>query len=326
LSLPTKLPDGLYGEKRKPRLKYAQFLFLGRTDRDPDLEGLTEYYIDWRDDDVYLVLQRQSDNLRLLGEIDKETIAVKCAKRGNDVYRWRVWKRLKFLYDLKDRTIFDPHSTIRKTNALFVTLTYNTKLSTIQNAWKNIGHDFNNWIRNIRKKYGKISYLRCWESSQRGYPHVHLLMVFHNHQFNVLRIAGKYRIPKKDASKKSAFERYWHSFVDVQAVRKLKEGITYVTKYLFKAHAESHTQVLTFALCWLFQKQSFAVSGSFHDIIYTKMKIRCRFVQKDLDGNMVDLRIVWIYIGIFSAEKLGITHNEWWKIIIDKRILSEILT
>ena len=39
-------------------------------DRDPDLEGLQEFYVDWRDYDEYLVLQRQSDNLRMLGEIE----------------------------------------------------------------------------------------------------------------------------------------------------------------------------------------------------------------------------------------------------------------
>ena len=84
--------------------------------------------------------------------------------------------------------------------------------------------------------------------------------------------------------------------------------------------------MLTLALCWLFRKQSFAVSGEFRDVIYAKMEVRCRFVQMDLDGNMVDLRVVWIFIGIFSAEKLGITRNEWWKTITDKQILSKILT
>ena len=49
-------------------------------------------------------------------------------------------------------------------------------------------------------------------------------------------------------------------------------------------------------------------------------------IQIDLNGGEIILNEVWVFIGIFSAEKLGITHNEWWKTIIDKRILSEILT
>ena len=40
----------------------------------------------------------------------------------------------------------------------------------------------------------------------------------------------------------------------------------------------------------------------------------------------VELKIVWVFIGIFSAEKLGITPNEWWKVITDRQVLNDILT
>jgi hypothetical protein len=232
LSLREKFREGLYDVERKPRLNFTRNYFLEFSlDKDLDFEELKEFYRNWKAYDEYVILQKQSENLRNKGEVEKETIAVKCAKRGNDVYWWRVWKRLKFLYDLEDRTLFDSHGNVKTTNALFVTLMYDTKQTTIRNAWNTIGYDFNNWIRNIRKKYGKIYYLRCWEASRRGYPHVHLLMVFSNYQFRVIRTAGKYRIHKK-----GAFERSWHSFVDVQAVRKVKEGIAYVTKYLFRLY------------------------------------------------------------------------------------------
>jgi len=43
-------------------------------------------------------------------------------------------------------------------------------------------------------------------------------------------------------------------------------------------------------------------------------------------GEEVTLNVVWVFIGIFSATKLGITHNEWWKTITDREVLNEILT
>jgi len=253
LSLREKFREGLYDVERKPRLNFARNYFLGFSlGKDLDFEELKEFYRDWRDYDEYVVLQKQSDNLRIEGEVEKETIAFKCAKRGNDVYWWRVWKRLKFLYNLKDRTLFDPHGNVKLSNVLFVTLTYDTKRSMIQESWETIGLEFNKWIRNLRKKYGRISYLRCWEGTEKGYAHIHVLMVFHDPTFRIVFSQLKkgrrlYRIAEKEA-----FEKSYHSFVDVEAVQKMKRGIKYITKYLSKYTAESQT--LTLALCWLFRK------------------------------------------------------------------------
>jgi len=143
LSLHEKLREGIYDTEHKPRLSYARSYFLESGNRDPDLTGLEKFYLEWRNFDEYIVLQKQTDNLRNKGEIEKETIAVKCAKRGNDVYWWRVWKRLKSIYNLKEFTFFDPHSNLKLSNVLFVTLTHATKETTISDAWQNIGEYFN---------------------------------------------------------------------------------------------------------------------------------------------------------------------------------------
>ena len=323
MSLREKFREGLYDAERKPRLNFARNYFLEFSlDKDLDFEELKEFYSNWRDYDEYIVLQKQSENLRNKGEVEKETTAFKCAKRGNDVYWWRVWKRLKFLHNLKDHTLFDPHSNVKLSNVLFVTLTYDTKRSNIQESWETIGLEFNKWIRNLRKKYGRISYLRCWEATQKGYAHIHVLMVFHDHHFTVFRKRKGsrwiYRIEEKEE-----FEKSYHSFIDVQAVQKLKKGIKYITKYLSKHTAQS--QKLTLALCWLFKKRSFAVSGDFHEILYALIETKHRFVQTDLFRNKLKLEIEWVFIGIFSGSKLEIYHNEWWKVIVNKKILNEIL-
>ena len=43
-------------------------------------------------------------------------------------------KRLKFLDNLDDHTLFDPHGNVKLSNVLLVTLTYDTKRSMIQES------------------------------------------------------------------------------------------------------------------------------------------------------------------------------------------------
>lgn len=314
MSLQERLREGLYDSKGRPRLFYARNYFQQfGLDENSNFQELIEFYLEWRNFDEYLVLQKQTDSLRGNGEVVRKTIAIKCSKRGNDVYGRRLWKRLKFLYEFNDMVLFDPRGNVKTTNVLLVTLTYDTKHLRVQEAWETIGDDFNKRIRNLRKKFGRIAYLRCWESSQKAYPHIHVLMIFQDYTFRVTRVNGKYRIMEKEV-----FEKSYHSFVDVQAIQKLRNGIRYVTKYLLKSTSDTQTQILTFALCWLFRKQSFAVSGILKESMQTFIaSSHRRLIQIDLSGKEVPLKIVWVFIGFFSAEKLGITHNEWWKVITD---------
>ena len=134
-----------------------------------------------------------------------------------------------------------------------------------------------------------------------------------------------YRIQEKEEIEKP-WRRLTRSFVDVQAVQKLREGIRYITKYLSKANNKRQSQTLGLALCWLFRKQSFAVSGDFYEILYAMIETKHRLIQPDLFGNEVELTVVWVFIGIFPADKLGITHNEWRKTITDRAILNDILS
>jgi hypothetical protein len=250
LSLQEKYREELYDAEHKPRLNYARSYLLGFSiDKDPDFNELLKFYQEWRDFDEYLLLQRQTNNIRIKGEMDKETIVVKCAKRGNDVYWWRVSKRLKSLRKLEKHTLFDIRCSDKSSNVLFATLTYNTRKSMVQEAWENVGVEYNKWIRNLRKKFGRISYLRCWEASRKGYPHIHVLMVFHDYPFKIVFSQLKkgrrvYRIAEKEA-----FEKSYHSFVDVQAVRKLREGIKYILKYLSKNKYMGKSQTFILALC-----------------------------------------------------------------------------
>lgn len=306
MSLREKFREGLFNYKNKPRLNYARNYFLDfNVDEDPDFKELTKFYNGWRDFSEYLLIQKQSDSLRLKGEINRETLAVKCSKRGNDVYWHRMRKRLRLLYGLDETTLFDSCGNDKKSSVLFVTLTYNVKRSSVRDAWEMVGADYNKWITSLRKRFGRVSDLRCWEASRKGYPHIHVLMIFHEHEFKIKRIKDKFRV-----SEKELFEKSYHSFVDVQAVREIRKGIRYITKYLTKTMNESQTQNLTLALCWLFKKRSFAVSGDFSKAIYNVMHSR-QLVQMDLFGNAVAISVKWVLIGVYSADLLRVNPSLW---------------
>lgn len=312
--------DGLLSRSGAPRLTCARSWFLDL--KDMDFEGLIEYFKTWKDFREYLVLQKQ---VWKDGEVERKTVAVKCSKRGNDVYWWRIRKRLGWMKDLKDFTFFDPHANIKETNVLFITLTYDTKRASLQDAWEGIGRDFNSWITNLRQKYGQIAYFRDWEAFINGYPHIHVLMVFHDYKFRCTRVNGKYRIREK-----AEFEKGYHSFVDVQGMRKLKGGLSYITKYLTKSfHEEAaieglkrNLRGLSLAMCWIFRKHSFAVSGDFHDLINDLRNSKgSEAFQIDLMGKRVIEDVVWVFLGIFSASVLGIEDNSW-SVELDNAVLG----
>ncbi len=67
------------------------------------------------------------------------------------------------------------------------------------------------------------------------------------------------------------------------------------------------------------------MSGDFHEILYAIIETNQSFVQIDLWGNRIQVKVEWIFIGVFSASKLGITSNAWRKTITDRAIFNEIL-
>jgi hypothetical protein len=68
------------------------------------------------------------------------------------------------------------------------------------------------------------------------------------------------------------------------------------------------------------------VSGDFHELLYAMIETKYRLIQTNLFGHEIDLHAFWVFIGIFPADKLGITGNEWRKTITDREVLNQILT
>jgi len=248
-----------------------------------------------------------------------------CSKRGNDVYNYRINQKFKEIEKLAhfygDSKLFDINQPNPKTNCLFVTLTYDTKLKSLDEAWKQIGIEYNRFVSGIKRKFGNCAIIRAFESFKNGYPHIHAIILFDDYQFDVFEYWNKagtkssFRIKQK-----SKFDIHWHSHVDITAVHTIKGAVGYLTKYLKKAYDKDSKYELTLAMLWIYHKQAFAISGKF----YEKLKeIRLdtqslpnsnKLTQTTLEGDILkpDLK----FLGVFSygeiAKQNKIENPESW--------------
>ena len=246
---------------QKPRLEHYRSKL---SYADPDLEYINKGFVYWANYTEYLIFRKEN-----IYTYEKKWLAVKAAKRGNDVYAWRLSKRLGFLKSLPEIKFFHfkDRSKRHKTKTLFATLTYrrDTRLDL---AWEEVGKDFNRWLSGLRRKYGKVHVLRAWEAQRDGFPHIHCVLYFEEYEFKTFFYNGKWRVDLKGEISKN-----WHwGFVDVFALASLGSGVGYVVKYLTKVHGcllkevIDDKMVLTLAMMWIFKKRAFSVSKGFKEL------------------------------------------------------------
>lgn len=296
-----------------------------------------------------------------LSDAKIDYLAIKSAKRGNDVYEYRIKQRLKpieimaeeldgDIFEDDDMTILNDKTSKAWTNALFVTLTYDINRSDSPTAWRDLGSDLNLFLANIRKQFGKISYIRAFEAFGNGYPHIHLLIIFKETRFKVFKYHDVYRIEDKHI-----FEQWYHSFVDIRAVRNLKHAIRYIVKYLKKlngnlkeAKPENYYKaLLTQGLQWLYNKRAYAVSGDFlrvlkqeharlesmkHNSNLLKLSdgTRGKVVGYDLLGQPILKKFKFTFLGSYAWNNLVICGNwakedgaPWLMVGVDPQKLPE---
>jgi hypothetical protein len=296
-------------EGGKPRLGWARTYFL-EGNKEPALDELVEFYRCWRNYVEYGVLQRQVWNGK---NVEKKTIAVKCAKRGNDVYRRRIEKRMAVFELAKgDVEFFSFNNANPKVSMVFVTLTW-VGQGPVSESWEKIGEYFNRWITNLREKYGKISYARTWEATQKGYAHVHVMLLFHDavfHGFKTVDDEGNFvwRI-----SEKEEFEKSWPAFVDARAVRTYSSVLRYLRKRIVEGTDKEDNEEggdLTLALTWIFRKRSFALSRDLSQKLSDLIRdLRNSKRQLTLKGEFVEE--VWVWLGVWGAGELGLDGSVW---------------
>ena len=297
---------------------------------------IVDKYSEWVSEDKYMILNRVKmktfatrDNrtnklLRFSLPIKSEIFAIKCSKRGNDVYRHRVYSRFKGLSSIdKDLVFFNPKDRgEKKTKALWVTLTYDNKLCSFPKAWFNIGKEFNRFRSYICKKFGKVSTCRVFEAYENGHPHIHCILLFEEKEFKAFTDQkGKFRIHEKEIIAKG-----WHSFVDVQAMCSLGWGFAYLKKYLFKSIDKENKDSKarkTLALCWLFNKRAFSVSGKFRqrliDLIKTKHNSNHKTQQTTLKGEIFQ-EYTYYCLGFVPTDVIRLKKDLWFSKLSNEQI------
>ena len=301
--------------ERKIRLASAREMFFRGY---LDVEEITDHYKKWRDQDEYLLfLEREEEKTKEETKIEGRYRAVKCAKRGNDVYKYRVKKSLEErMGDVPKTTFFnerdrDLQCKNAKTPLLFFTLTYDTKRCRLVEGWGNIGKEFNRWKSRIKRKYGGVIVLRTWESFESGYPHIHAIVFFKEREFRVFRHRNRFRVQEKHD-----FDPTWHSYIDVSAVTSFQKAKDYVVKYITK-DLFSEKGERTVALSWLFGKRIYSVSRDFFTVARNYRLVSGNMHNSNHNSKQVTLlgeetrKVILFFLGIFTREELQIEGEEW---------------
>ena len=297
----------LLSESGKLRLKPAQRYF---NENDNYFPLLPQLYDAWRNESEYLVFKHSFEG-------KTSYIALKCSKRGNDVYNARIKRRFGFFNkNIPDLKFFSTNPDAFKTDKkiksklLWVTLTWNTRLFSIRNAWKReISQEWNRFITALRRRYGKIEVLRSWEATDRGYPHIHAVLWFQDPKKGEFTVFPHYS--EKEGrlqfriQEKGEFESLWHSFVDVEAISSMKKMANYVLKYQLKVNEGKEDQGSgsnTLAFMWLFRKRSYACSRELQRKFLDSIEV----LHNSNMGNDGE----WEFLGVFSGRDLGL-NGEW---------------
>jgi len=322
----------------KPRLSKARRFFQPLTQR--DLHLLKEAFKYWRGYHEYLLMK--AENV-LTGEV--QYFAVKCSKRGNDVFGDRLDQHLGFLKadeEFFDSDVFeeDPQKRV-KTKLLWITLTYDSNRCSLNDAWENVAEEFNLWITNLRNRYGRISYV-CFpqafpdpKGKGYGYPHFHVIMLFKDAEFSVFprfetdregksslvfRIAEKFDLESQGK---------WHSFIDIKALKSMRAVWNYAKRHCYNAgYGESDEAILNNAIMWLYGKKSFNMSGDFRER-YTEFirglhKSKTVYPLLDSSGFLAEWKLT--LIGIFSVFELCIGEDPPpWTLRLEKSDVDRLL-
>jgi hypothetical protein len=271
---------------------------------------LPQLFDAWKNEHEYMVLKHVFH--------EKESFfAVKCAKRGNDVYNSRIKRRFGFLRkNVNDFEFFSVNDFrvdhVVKTRALWVTLTWHTRKGSIRQAWeKDVSKAWNRWISAMRKRYGRIDVLRAWETTERGYPDTHAILLFESKEWTVFPWLDKhekltYRIQEKD----EIHDLWRQGFIDVQALRTMRSVVNYALKYQMKVNEgreDGRCNQKTLAFMWLYRKRSYAVSRRFFSVVAR--------LDRDLHNSNpsgIENDGTFEFLGVFSGRLLGLTHGEWY--------------
>lgn len=291
-----------------------------KADIDPniDVDVIVENYQAWVKREVFLLLQKIRPGKKSLFR------RVPAAKRGDPVYVARAKARFKDKTGhIPDYDFFSKRDRgVQRTNLIFVTMTYaNQDMSN----WLSNGKHFQEFANRLRSTYGKIEFLRVWESHWSGQPHSHAVIRLEKSVY-CRRINGEWRVIGKEFKR---IKGYWtHGISDIVALNGTREVTGYLGKYVTKAWtADEGKHVKTLAMLWYFQKRAFSFSKRFFEDCRAPPQAAAlstalhNSYDVDLNGNRVENynRFIappdpgWTYVGVFGSTECQEIIEETWE-------------
>jgi hypothetical protein len=247
-----------------------------------DGPALSEQFRKWRDANAYIILSNDKGEFKFM----------KSARRGNDVYRYRVRQRLKPLSAIcesKTDPIVPHNCRCFNTRLLFITLTWNPSMCLHDrvSSWEVFPALLNEFFSKVRSQYGEFDVLRCFEAfPSTGYPHAHMVLLFHEHEFPVhyyvsstKRKKEKIRFITTDDVNEFFHDTWFGQHVLIEGVRSLG-AVGYLLKYIIK---DSHMVNGGFssANLWVNKMRSYALSSGFCDGLKYWLNVPLTGVQLD---------------------------------------------
>ena len=229
-----------------------------------NIDDVVSYYREWLDWIFYVVCYRFNYT-----KCEYEYAMFRGLKRGDDRYNTVVCRKFSRLYDYgRNLTYFAFGSRgYVRSSGLHVVLEYNSNVIGLPEAWLHVGVDFNRFMSRVRKLFGRVSIVRVFESHKSGYPHIHAILVFHDFVFSGYSSHRRGRFVYRTFGHDFAsLKDCWvHGFSDFELVDSFRGGVRYLSKYLAKstsARLSGVNGIRGLAMCWVFRKRSFSMSGS----------------------------------------------------------------
>lgn len=209
-----------------------------------------------------------------------------CCKRGNKVYVDIVKEKFSpLVHSDKHKQFFSTQINkkrlrVRKTKLLYLTGTCNHDITgNISNSWDSFGSYWNSFITNIRDQFGKVEFLRAWQSQKNGYPHYHALVYFYDFDFTVTywepdkswRVHNRQKHKGKFVRDKLKKAWKWGN-LEIKCCDNTKKALTDILKYITR-DLEGGGSDLTNAMAWYFGKRSYSFSKGFPAIFAGNISI-----------------------------------------------------
>lgn len=215
-------------------------------------------YTQWVSEDDILIFKKDS---KIWGH--------KAPKRGNDVYTDHINYKFRNMKRAIKQKGISLYGSVQETKSDFLFITLTTKQEeSIDESWLNIGKKFNQFRSNLIRRFGRVEFMRTWESHKKGYPHIHCLVKFQEHEFDVFKGCKNNKQHWLVRNHFKIKECWNFGFCDVSACTSIKEGLSYVGKYIIKNAVKNNpSENLTLALSWYFGKRAFSVSVNFFVVL-----------------------------------------------------------